>query len=281
MCHLFKFELFLNRTISLYYLSLILIVINSNNGLAQTDTTFVDSTRISIAIRPDSTSKINDIFIPYRSIDYGAEFYTIDSKNSFIEHHVVYQPYLNKNQTISIEIGLVDSNLETDHFFSPSDLSVNYQKIYKPKNKQESGYQGVGYALKFIIPTGRDEYFSGFDSWTLEPQVGTQWVLSNSNWLVATTVRYNFSFASLPNKIRRFSHLRFQGFIGFENKVWWGFIEPDYRYIPSLESNNIFVGINFGYKLSPHIAIRFFGKPRITGEDFFKSLYTIGGTLYL
>ena len=151
---------------------LILIIYFSiiERSFSQTDTIIPitnDSIRVSFRVKDDSQNKINDVIQPYGWIDYNAEYYTIDSKNSFLEHHFIYQPYISKKRTIKIELGFVDTYLESGRYFTPTDIAISYQKTIEKKEKRKSGYQGLLLSLKIIIPTGRKEYFSGFDSWTL------------------------------------------------------------------------------------------------------------------
>ena len=251
-------------------------------SFSQLDTIIAnDSLRISVRVKDDSENKINDVIQPYGWIDYAAEFYTIDSKNSFLEHHFVYQPYLSQKRTVRIEVGFADAYLESGRFFSPTDLAISYQRTIEKKEEHITGYQGIALILKFVIPTGRAEYYSGFDSWILEPQIGTQWKLKNPNWSFSATARYNYSFATLPGKEERFSFLRLEGFFGFENKKWWIFLQSDYRYITNRGDASFLFGGDAGYKVSSRLAIRISGKKRIYGDDFFDSLFTLGGVWYL
>ena len=228
------------------------------------------------AQHPDSIEKFNDVLQSFGFIQYDAEYYTIDSRNSLLEHHLIYQPFLNNVNIINIGFGLTHSFLEGNSHFLPADLDITYQRNFKANKYKQSGFQGVGTKLKLIIPTGKNEYYSGFDSWSIEPLVGTQWLLKNSNWLIASQIRYNYSFASLPAKKPRFSFLRIDFFIGYESNVFWVFFEPDYRFIPSRDRHNLFVSFDFGYKFLHKIGIHFTGKPRIIGTDFYESLYTLG-----
>lgn len=252
-----------------------------NNLYAQKDTILNDSITVKFIKKPDENTKINDIFLYYGWIDYSFEHYKVDSKNSFIDHHMVYQPYLGKKHTFQIEMGLVHASIESGQYYSPGDLSISYQRIIASKNYNLKGYQGIGLIMKFTVPTGSDEYFSGFDSWTIEPQIGTQWRFTNPNWLTAISIRYNYSFAALPGSSPRFSYFRMEYFFGYENKNWWGFIEPDYRFIPTRNSHNLFIGFNAGYKISRKFAVHAKLKPRIIGSDFYESFYSFGGTWYM
>ena len=278
--NLFKDILPKKKTFILNRSTLLLLLVMSTNGLAQSGTNTGDNVRETVIIKPDSTLKINDIFLSFGSINYSAEYYTIDSKNSFLEHHLTYQPYVMENQNITLELGLADAYLETGHYFTPTDLNITYQRIFEPKDMRESGYQGVGFALKFTLPTGRDKYFSGFDSWTIEPSVGMQWFLTNVNWLFSTSARYNYSYAALPGSSPRFSYLRLEAHFGYENIKWWVFIEPDYRFIPTNKKSTVLIGINAGYKLSKSFSLGAVAKPRIMGSNFYESLYSVGGTWF-
>ena len=68
--------------------------------------------------------------------------------------------------------------------------------------------------------------------------------------------------------------------VGYENKNWWGFIEPDYRFIPTRDSSNLLIGFNAGYKISRKFAVHAKFKPRIIGSDFYESFESFGGTWY-
>jgi hypothetical protein len=239
-------------------------------GLSQTDNA-----------KPDSSTRVNDIFQPYGWIDYAAEYNTIDSKNSFLEHYFVYQPYLGHEQIVQIEFGLVHAFLDSATYFVPGDLTLSYQKVFFAKNEQKVGYQGVGVTMKLIIPTGSDAYLSGVDSWAIEPQFGVQWGFNNPNWLFALVGRYNYNFASLPNKEPDNSFFRLQCHLGIENDKWWGFVVPDYRFIPDGQRSTFFVELDLGYKITERLALRITAKPRLAGEDFVASVYTIGGFWYL
>lgn len=278
--NLFKDILAKKKSFKLKSCGWLLLLELSTNGLAQSGAKTRASIMEPVIIKPDTTLKVNDIFLSFGSINYAAEYYTIDSKNSFLEHHITYQPYVMENQNITVELGLADAYLETGHFFTPTDLNISYQRIFDPKDIQEIGYQGVGFALKLTLPTGRDTYFSGFDSWTIEPRVGMQWILRNINWLFSTEARYNYSFASLPGSSPRFSYVRMEAYFGFENPTWWIFIEPDYRFIPTTKKSTVLMGVSAGYKWSNLFSINAKAKPRIIGSNFYESLYSIGGTWF-
>lgn len=280
-----------------------LMVLSNAESFSQKDTTSVSNDSIRISIRPndsirisvrpndsirisihsvdDSKNKVSDVIQSFGWIDYNAEYYTIDSENSFLEHHFVYQPYISKTRTIKIEIGFADAYLENGRFFTPTDLAISYQKIIRRKVKKPSGYQGVLLSMKFIIPTGRDEYYSGFDSWTLEPKIATQWKLNNPNWAFSGIAKFNYSIGALPEKDRRFSFLRVENYFGYENKKWWGLLKSDYRYITDSSDSTFYIGVDTGYKVSSRLAIRIGGKKRIYGDNFYDSLFSLGGVWYL
>ena len=216
----------------------------------------------------DSTDKVNDVLLNIGSIGYDAEFYRVE-ESSFVEHHFVFQPYLLENGFFNIDVTLVNSFLPNGNFFVPGDLSLNYQQIFKTENYKSNGFQGWAARMKFTIPTGSNKYLSGFDSWTIEPLVGVQWLLGNTDWLIAIEARYNYSFAALPESDPRFSFVRLEPFVGFENENYFVFISSDYRYIPSKYSNNLFLYLNIGYKFSTRFGASLTAKPRVLGSDFF------------
>ena len=122
-----------------HYLIFIIILVfgNIERTFSQQDTIIVnDSVRISVKVKEDSENKINDVIQPYGWIEYDAEYYTIDSKNSFLEHHFIYQPYISEKRTIKIEIGFVDAYLEKGRYFTPTDLAISYQRTIKKKRKK-------------------------------------------------------------------------------------------------------------------------------------------------
>ena len=255
---------------------------------AQTDTNSVSTSELDTVVsntesevKPDSSSKINDILISYGWLDYGLGSYTIDSKTRLIEHHLIYQPYLRKNSIVQIEFGLFHSQLDSNTFFSPGDLNISYQRNFKPKRVNDIGYQGSMGKMRLFIPTGRGEYYSGFDSWSIEPQLGFQWKVFNPTWILATLIRYNYSLASLPEKTRRYSFLQTEISFGIETKKYWLFIEPDYRYIHENQESNLFINFSGGYKLDNQIALKLNIKPRIYGSNFYESFIEIGLFSYL
>lgn len=59
-----------------------------------------------IAIRcysQNESVKINDVLFSHGLEDLGAEYYVVDSKNSFLENHLLFQPRINDNNILSIE----------------------------------------------------------------------------------------------------------------------------------------------------------------------------------
>lgn len=236
----------------------------------------LNSLCLTYAQEIDSTSRINDILFHYGFLDYGAEYYVVDSKNSFLEHHILYQPFLSEENIVNIEFGLVNSFLENGNYTSPSDLSITYQHNFKSSKYKEWGYQGLGASIKMTLPTGRAEYFSGFNSYTIEPLIGTQWLFENTDWFTSIQVRYNYSFASLPGEEPRYSFLRCEYFIGYENNNMWLFVSPDYRFIPSKSNHDLFLTLNGALKVSKRVGLRAKYTGRLIGEEFYRSLLVLG-----
>jgi hypothetical protein len=139
----------------------------------------------------------------------------------------------------------------------------------------------VAGAVKFTIPTGRSEYYSGFDSWMLEPLLGTQWLFDVPEWFLSFQARYIFAFASLPGKEARTDYARLESFIGYENKKFYAFIQPDYRYEPSRDSHTFFINFEGSYKFTDKGGIRAQYKPRLVGESFFQLQILLGVYFYL
>ena len=229
----------------------------------------------------DTIIRVNDVLFNYGFVDYGGEYYVVDSKNSFLEHHLYYQPYVNDKNIFIIEFGVVQSFLDIGNYVSPSDLSLTYQRNFKSKSYGSTGFQGIASSLKFTIPTGRDEYLSGLNSWTIEPLIGSQWLFSNVNWFTSFQLRYSHSFASLPTYTPRFDILRVEYFYGFENNRGWLFLETDYRFTPDKADHNLFLAINGGYKLNNQLGFKVKIKPRIIGSEFYSSLFILGFYTYL
>lgn len=164
------------------------------------------------AQKADTTTRYNDILINTRFIDYGLEYYVIDAKNSFLENHFIFQPIIDDKNIINLEMGIVTSFQENGNHTTPSDLSISYQHNFESKKYENTGFQSVALKVKFKIPTGRDEYLSGFDSWTIEPLLGNQWLFTNPSWFMSFQARYNYSFAALPGKQPRYSFVRLDYF---------------------------------------------------------------------
>lgn len=227
----------------------------------------------------DSTEQVKDVLLSYGRIAYDAEYYDVNKDNSFLDHHFNYQPFVNDDNIVNIEFGVIHSFLETGDFLTPNDLTISYQRNFKTQNYKKNGYQGFGTKLKFTLPTGRAEYLSGFDSWTIEPLIGTQWLINKC--LIGSSIRYSYSFKALPGKQPRYSFIRLDGFLGYENSHLWCFIEPDYRYIPSLANSHLFINFDFGYKFNKICGVKFSWKPRIIGDQFYSSLFSLGGYMFL
>lgn len=250
------------------YLSGLFLVLFQITALAQTE-------------KADSTDRFNDILINTRFIDYGLEYYIIDSKSSFIENHVLFQPIIDDKNIFNIELGIITAFQEDGNHTTPSDLSLSYQRNFAFRKYESSGYQGFAAKMKLVIPTGRDEYLSGFDSWTIEPLVETQWLSEDPNWFTSIQLRYSYSFATLPGKDPRFDFLRVEYFFGFESSTLWFFLTPDYRYVPSVSGNNLFLGLDFGYKIRKSFGLKAMVKPRIVGKQFYAFYSMAGFYLYL
>ena len=151
----------------------------------------------------DSIPRFTDVFIPTGIIDYDAEYYYIDSENQFLEHHFILQPIISDVNIVNLEFGLTHSRTVEGNFTTPADMIISYQRNIKSARYKETGFQGLGARIRFFIPTGRGEYLSGLDSWTLEPGLITGLLLNDPRWFVSAEMRYNYSFASLPNTSRK------------------------------------------------------------------------------
>jgi hypothetical protein len=233
------------------------------------------------AQQEDSSTKFNDIFINARFIDYGLEYYVVDSKSSFLENHILFQPIINDKNIVNLEFGIVSSFQEEGNFTTPADLSISYQRNIESGKYGNTGFQGTAVKMELKIPTGRDEYLSGFDSWTIEPLLGTQWLFTNPSWFMSFQARYNYSFAALPGKEPRYSFLRLDYFFGYESNKMWLFLQPDYRYIPSMSSHTLYLTLDGAYKINSKFGVRAILKPRLYGDEFYESLMVIGVYAYL
>ena len=65
--------------LTLFFLYIILCV---SNLYSQDTIMSNDSTRVMVTVKKDVENKINDVIQPYGWIDYSAEYYTVDSRNS-------------------------------------------------------------------------------------------------------------------------------------------------------------------------------------------------------
>ena len=229
-----------------------------------------------VSAQIDSTNKINDILLYKAFIDYGAEYYKIDDENSILEHHIVFQPFINDINILNIEFGLTHSFLDSVNAFSPADWSISYQRNFMDENYGNVGYQGHAGIIKLIVPTGRGEYLSGFNSWAIEPLIGFQWRVFTKNFISALQFRYNYNFGALPNKETRPDFFRAEYFFGFDNSVYLAFFEIDYRWINQNNSHTLFLSFEFGRRISPNTGLRLNLKPRILGEDFYQYLGVLG-----
>ena len=225
----------------------------------------------------DSIPRFTDVFIPTGILDYDAEFYYIDSNNYFLEHHFILQPIISDRDLINIEFGIAHSKTPDGNFTVPADLSVSYQRNIKSSRYNESGFQGIGPRLKFIIPTGRGEYLSGFDSWSLEPALVTGFLLKDPRWFTTAEIRYNYSFASLPNTNKNPDFLRAEGFFGYEDDQWWFRLRVDYRLRTRQSENNLFIGSDFSIKINEDIGLKAQYKFRVAGSNFWKHFASVGG----
>ena len=231
--------------------------------------------------KADSITQNNDIMLYYGMIDYSAEFYQVNRQTRFVEHHFLYQPLLNDKNILNIEFGVVQTSLEDGRFTVPADMKIGYRRNFKSKAQLENGYDGSFVGANLTLPTGRDEYYSGFDSWTIEPIAGFQWKLWNPNTLTGLKLMYNYSFAALPGKTPRFSFLRILPSTGFENNRFWAFVSLDIRFIPSRGESNLFLATDLGFKFTEKLGIYGKFKPRIVGDSFFEELNQIGLYFYL
>ena len=225
----------------------------------------------------DSIPRFTDVFIPVGILDYDAEFYYIDSDNYFLEHHFTLQPIISERDLINLEFGLAHSKTPNGNFTVPADMSISYQRNIKSSRYNESGFQGVGPRLKFIIPTGRGEYLSGFDSWSLEPALVTGFLLKDPRWFTTAEIRYNYSFASLPNTNKNPDFLRTEGYFGYEDKDWWFRLRVDYRLRTQRSEHNLFLGTDFSLKINEDIGLKGQWKSRVTGSNFWKHFASVGG----
>jgi len=229
----------------------------------------------------DTLAKTSDILLYQSFGDYGAEFYKVDSRNSFLDNHILFQPYVNNLNIFNIEFGIVNSYQEEGNFTTPGDLSLSYQRNFISKKYKSTGFQGIAVRIKFTLPTGKLDYYSGHDTWALEPLIGTQWLLENPDWFTSAQVRYYYSLSALPGKSPRFNFIWLEYFFGYENQKVFFILSPDYRFIPNNSKHNLFLGIEIGYKVSSQIGIRSEFKPKVTGDEFYESLFLLGFYIYL
>jgi len=229
----------------------------------------------------DSTRKTTDVLFYYGFIEYDAEYYKVDSKNSFLEHFVSYQPFITDINIFKIEFGIVNSFQAEGNYTTPGDLRLNYHRNFLSPQYGKAGYQGTTAGIKFIIPTGRSEFFSGFDSWSLEPIVGSSWQFENPAWSQGILARYYLSFASLPDKKQRFDYLRMEYYLGYENRKIGVYFEPDYRYIPSKDNHNLFLKFDLNFNANSKLGFKLSNKYRVFGDYFFENLVTVGFYVFL
>ena len=119
------------------YLSGLFLVLFQITALAQSE-------------KADSTDRFNDILINTRFIDYGLEYYIIDSKSSFIDNHVLFQPVIDDNNIFNIELGIITSFQRDGNHTTPGDLSLSYQRNFAFKKYESSGYQGFAAKMKLV-----------------------------------------------------------------------------------------------------------------------------------
>jgi hypothetical protein len=224
----------------------------------------------------DSVVNFTDVQNSVGFIDYAAEYYIVDSQNSFLENHFLVQPFISNKHILNVEGGIVSSFKDSQSTTTIGDVSFSYQRNFQSVNYGETGYQGFALKAKLIFPTGQAEYFSGFDSWTIEPLFGTQWLFNIPDWFTSIQVRYNYSFASLPDKSKRPGFLRLEYFFGYESEHMWLFIQPDYRYIPESSKSTLFLTLDGAYKINNGFGVRAKISPRVMGTDFFEVLSVLG-----
>ncbi len=231
------------------------------------------------SLAQNDSIKINDVLFSEGLIDLGAEYYVINSKNSFLENHLLIQPRINDRNILSAEVGLVRSWLESGVFTSFSDVSLSYQRNFQTAKYLHQGFQGIGAKLKFVIPTGNADYFSGFDSWSIEPLIGAMWLFKNIEWFTAINLRYNYSLSALPGKKIRDNFLSLEYALGYESDQLWFVLEPDYRFNTNNQNSDLFLAVEFAYKINNSIGARLKYKPRIIGQNFYESLL-VGALFY-
>lgn len=218
----------------------------------------------------DSTRRVNDILQYYGILYYNADFYKVDNENRFLEHNFAFRPFLKDKNILTLDFGVAQSFQPSGNYITPTDFNITYKRNFKSRKYGSNGFQGIGFIVKQIIPTGRNEYYSGFDSWTIEPLIGTQILFWGSKLFLAATTRYNYTYAALPGKQKRQDFLRIEPAFGFENTHFWIDFGADYRYITSKKSQNIFLVFETGYKISDIIGASLRFKPRIYGSEFFQ-----------
>lgn len=228
----------------------------------------------------DKDEKVNDILLYYGWLDFSPGYYKIDAQSQFIDYHLLYQPFVSSKNVFQIDFGLVHADLKDGASFTPGDLGLVYKRNLTRKVNRDLGYSGTSLGMKFTIPTGRKDKFSGFNSWTIEPQVGFQWKIFNVNWLTSVSLKYNYSFASTDENDPRFDYLRTDYELGYENESWWIFFEPEYRYIPTRGNSTLYAALNLGYKPSRRLSVRFKYKPRVIGTDFFETYLSLGANFF-
>jgi len=230
---------------------------------------FVNSTKV-FSEESDTTRRINDMLFHYGQLTYTADFYGVNSRNSFLEHNFVFQPFLKDKNILTFEMGITNSWLSNGNFTIPADMAIIYQRNFKSGHYGENGYQGFALRAKQVIPTGRDEFYSGFDTWAIEPLVGIQFLFGKTHFSASFSARYWHSYAALHQKKKRNDHLRIEPGFGYERKHFWVNITPDYRYIPNNKSSNLFLEMSAGYKISDNAGLSVLYKSRLSGTDFFE-----------
>ncbi len=212
--------------------------------------------------------------------DVDVELYRVDASRHFVQYQMTYQPLINEKHVVNVEFGVVQASLPQGKYVSPADTKLAYKYNFRYDRAPEGGYQGSFTGIQLTLPTGRNAYLSGFDNWTLEPTIGSHWEFSKHQLNAGYRVRYNHSFATLPQAPLRFSYLRVEAYLGYENDHIWFVLKPGYRYIPSQKEHNLFAHVSTGYKLNENFGIKLSYKPRVIGTSFFASQASTGVYLY-
>lgn len=213
-------------------------------------------------------------------IDMQFSYYQLDGESSYFENHYTYQPLLNKQHILNFEIGVVKSFQQEGRFITPSDFKLAYQYNLHKNTTSTIGFMGSFTGARFILPTGNSNYLSGDNSWIIEPTFGSQWRAGNKLLLYGYRIRYNYSFAALPERQISKSYARFETYLAYENEKIWFMIMPDYRYTPETKEHNAFIKFDLGYSFHKDFGIIAEYNPRVIGNSFYKYNITLGAYLF-